>query len=185
MTQSLKTKWWLILLQGILLIILSIYIFNNPATVLAGISFWFGIIVIAAGLIAIIAWFASSKQDRESMSLLWGILTLVFGLLLVSNLLVTMKTLTVIFGLWSLLSGLFLLAAGWALKKINSTTGWVMVIVGVLCVVAAIMMITDIGSGAVAISTLLGLQTLFTGIALVLLSFAKKMLAQNISAAIK
>jgi len=181
MSQSLTTKWWVILLQGIILIILSIYIFNNPAGVLAGISLWFGILVTGAGLVGIIAWLASSKTERENMSLVWAILTFVFGLLLLFNLLATMKTLTVIFGLWCLVSGLFLLSAGWSLKKINST-GWVMVIAGLLCVVAGVMMIMNIGSGAIAISTLLGLQALFTGIALVLLSFAKRMVVKTVRA---
>jgi uncharacterized membrane protein HdeD (DUF308 family) len=54
-----------------------------------------------------------------------------------------------------------------------------MVIAGVLCVVAAVMMMMHLGSGAVGISTLLGLQVLFTGIALVLLAFAKRMVQHN------
>jgi uncharacterized membrane protein HdeD (DUF308 family) len=178
MSQSLTKKWWLILLQGVLLIVLSFYIIKNPAAVLAGISFWFGLMVLAAGLLGIIAWLASSKTERESMSLLWAVLTFAFGLLLLFNILATMKTLTVIFGLWCLLSGLFLLNTGWSLKKVNST-GWVMVIAGLLCVVAAVMMITNIGSGAIAISTLLGMQALFAGIALVLLSFAKRMVVKT------
>ena len=183
MSQSLTKKWWLILLQGILLIVLSFYIISNPAGVLAGISFWFGLMVLAAGLLGIIAWLASSKAERESMSLLWAILTFVFGLLLLFNLLATMKTLTVIFGLWCLLSGLFLLSTGCALKKVNST-GWVMVIAGLLCIVAAVMMMMNIGSGAIAISTLLGVQVLFTGIALVLLSIAKKMVVKTVRQAV-
>jgi uncharacterized membrane protein HdeD (DUF308 family) len=95
------------------------------------------------------------------------------------NLLATMKTLTVIFGLWCLLSGFFLLSSGWSLKKVNSI-GWVMVIAGLLCIVAAVMIIMNIGSGAIAISTLLGLQALCTGIALVFLSFAKKIVVKNV-----
>jgi membrane protein HdeD len=178
MTHSLSTRWWLILVQGILLIALSIYIFDNPVAVLATISFWFGIMVAAAGAIGIIVWLASSKMERQDMSLIWAILTLTFGLLLLSNVLATMKTLTVIFGLWCLLSGVFLVSTGWLLTKISST-GWVMVIAGVLCVVAAVMMMMHLGSGAVGISTLLGLQVLFTGIALVLLAFAKRMVQHN------
>jgi len=92
MSQSLTKKWWLILLQGILLIVLSFYIISNPAGVLAGISFWFGLMVLAAGLLGIIAWLASSKAERESMSLLWAILTFVFGLLLLFNLLLWSST---------------------------------------------------------------------------------------------
>ena len=44
MLQLLFRKWWVILLQGILLIILSIYIFQHPVEVLAGISLWCGIL---------------------------------------------------------------------------------------------------------------------------------------------
>ena len=179
MSQSLGRKWWLILAQGILLIILGIYIFNNPVGVLAGISFWFGVIVLAAGLVGIIAWFASDKIERENISLLWAVVTFGFGLFFLLNLLATMKTLTVVFGLWCLLSGLFLLNTGWSLRKYNPT-GWVMVIAGLICVVASLMMITNIGTGAIAISTLLGLLSLITGIALVMLSFAKRMAIKKV-----
>jgi uncharacterized membrane protein HdeD (DUF308 family) len=59
-----------VLLQGILLIILSIYIFQNPVEVLTGISLWFGLLVFAAGLLGIIAWLPADKPEREGMSLL-------------------------------------------------------------------------------------------------------------------
>jgi uncharacterized membrane protein HdeD (DUF308 family) len=175
MLQLLFRKWWVVLLQGILLIILSIIIFNNPVPVLAGISLWFGLLVLAAGGLGIIGWLAASKPEREDMSFLWSILTAAFGLLMLFNLLVTMKTLTVIFGIWILVTGLHLVQNGWQFKNKNSL-GWLMIIIGAIAVVVAIMMIFNIGTGAVAVSTLLGLSVLLTGIALVLLSFAKKML---------
>ena len=179
MSQLSIKKWWVVLLQGILLIILSIYIFNNPVQVLAGISLWFGLLVLVAGLLGIIGWLSADKDQRESMSLFWSILTAAFGLLMLMNLFATMKTLTVIFGLWMLLTGLLLLQSGWALKNKNSL-GWVMVAVGVLSIVAAIMMVFHIGTGAVGISALLGLQVLLTGIAQILLSFAKKAVGNTI-----
>jgi uncharacterized membrane protein HdeD (DUF308 family) len=79
------------------------------------------------------------------------------------HLVVTMKTLTVIFGLWMLITGLLLVQSGWSLRSKNSF-GWIMVIAGVLSVVAAVMIVFNIGTGAVGISTLLGLQVLLTGI---------------------
>ena len=179
MLQLLFRKWWVVLLQGILLIVLSIYIFQNPVAVLAGISLWFGLLVLAAGVLGVIAWLAADKPEREGMSLLWSILTAAFGLLMLLHLVVTMKTLTVIFGLWMLVTGLLLVQSGWSLRSKNSF-GWIMVIAGGLSAVAAVMMIFNIGTGAVGISTLLGLQVLLTGIALVLLSFAKKVVANRV-----
>ena len=179
MLQQLFRKWWVVLLQGILLIILSIYIFNYPVEVLAGISFWFGLLVFAAGLLGIIAWLVADRSEKENMSLLWAVLTAAFGLLMLLKLGVTMKTITIIFGIWVLVSGVLLLKHGWLLKETGSF-GWIMVIVGVLSVVAALMMIFNMGTGALAIGTLLGLQVLFTGIALVLLSLAKKKVAGKV-----
>ena len=90
-----------------------------------------------------------------------------------------MKTLTVIFGLWMLITGLLLVQSGWSLRSRNAF-GWIMVIAGVLSAVAAVMMVFNIGTGAVGISTLLGLQVLLTGVALVLLSFTKKIVGSRI-----
>ena len=117
MFQLLFRKWWVVLLQGILLIILSIYIFQNPVEVLAGISFWCGLLVLATGLLGIIAWLAADKSEREGMSLFWSILTAAFGLLMLLHLFATMKILTVIFGLWMLITGLLLVQSGWSLKS--------------------------------------------------------------------
>jgi uncharacterized membrane protein HdeD (DUF308 family) len=184
MLQLLFRKWWVVLLQGILLIILSIYIFQNPVAVLTGISFWFGLMVLATGLLGVIAWLAADEPEREGMSLFWSILTAAFGLLMLLHLFATMKILTVIFGLWMLVTGLSLTQSGWPLKRENSF-GWAMVIAGVLSAAAAVIMIFNIGTGAVGISTLLGLQVLLTGIALVLLSFARKVVVGRVKGKIE
>ena len=65
MVRLLFRKWWVILLQGILLVILSIYIFNYPAIVLAGISLWFGLLLLITGGVGIISWLSGDKQERE------------------------------------------------------------------------------------------------------------------------
>ena len=172
-------KWWVNLLQGLLLVALSIYIFNNPGALLAGISLWFGLILLCIGLMGIFSWFSTDKQERDDMSLLWSGITFVFGLLIVFNLLAAMKILTVIFGIWILLSGVWLLKNGWTLKS-TIAGGWVMFIIALLSILIAVMMIFDIGTGAIAIATLFGLQVLLMGVALVLLAFAKKILRSKI-----
>ena len=176
MLRLLFRKWWVILLQGILLIILSIYIFNNPAGVLAGISIWVGLILLFAGLAGTISWWAGDKEEREEMSLLWSVLTFIFGLLILFHLLAAMKIVTMVFGFWIFLSGAWLLKNGWGLKS-SYPGGWVMVVIGALSLLLAANMIFDIGIGAVAIATLLGVQVLLIGIALLILAFAKKMVA--------
>jgi uncharacterized membrane protein HdeD (DUF308 family) len=173
MMQLLFRKWWLILVQGILLVILSMYIFNNPVTVLAALSFWFAILIITAGVIGMVTWLFGTALEREEMSLLWSIFSVGFGIVLLLNLAVTMKTITMFFSLWMLITGFKLIQSGWLLRA-KSTFGWLMIFLGIFSVIASVMMFFNLGTGALGISTLLGIQVLFTGIALVLLAFAKK-----------
>lgn len=96
-------KWWVILIQGILLFILGIYIFNNPGEVLAGISLWIGILALLTGVMGIIGWLFGGKENRETGMLIWSIITALLGILILTNMLAAMKIITVIFGIWVLL----------------------------------------------------------------------------------
>ncbi len=169
----------MLLIQGILLIILAFYAFNNPGTMLVGLSFWLGILVFGTGIAGIIAYFSAEKEERENMSLMWSILTVLFGLMMLGNMLVTMKTITLLFGIWMLATGAMLAQWGWDAKK-QTNLGWVMLITGVLSVVAGIMMMFNMGMAAVGISTLLGLQALLAGIGFIILAFVKRNVGNNV-----
>ena len=180
MLKLLFRRWWVLLIQGILLIILAIFIFNNPINVLAGISIWVGILVVIAGMAGIFGWLSAEKEEKESGSLLWSIVTVLFGIVLLSNLLATMKALTILFGVWLLLGGIHLIRSGLALRRESASSGVFIIITGVLAVLVALATIFKIGTGAVTISILLGLQVLLIGLALVIFSITKKMLAGKI-----
>ena len=179
MLQLLMRKWWVILLQGILLVILGFFVYNNPVGVVAGISFWFGLIVLATGVIGMISWLFADKAERETLSILWSILTAILGFLMITNLLATMATVSVIFGLWILVTGIHLTRSGWALKGEHSA-GWIMLIAGLLVAIAGVMMIFNIGTAAIGISTLLCLELILAGIALIVLSFAKRTVSSKV-----
>ncbi|MBK9332059.1 MAG: DUF308 domain-containing protein [Ignavibacteria bacterium] len=172
-------KWWVILIQGILMFILGIFVFNNPAEVLAGVSLWFGILILLTGVMGIFSWIFGGKDMRESVSLLWSIVSVFFGLFVLMNILATMKAVTIIFGIWVLFTGFSLLTSGWSLKK-DSFIGWLLVVVGIFSIAAGFMMIFNISTGAEGVAVLLGLQIILTGIALIIFSFAKKAIAGKI-----
>ena len=180
MLKLLFRRWWVLLIQGILLIILAIFIFNNPLDVLAGLSIWVGILVLIAGIAGIIGWLGAEKEEKESGSLLWSIVTLLFGIVLLSNLLATMKALTILFGVWLLLGGIHLIRSGLALRRETSSSGLFIIITGILALLVALATIFKIGTAAVTISILLGLQVLLIGLSLVIFSIAKKMLVGKI-----
>jgi uncharacterized membrane protein HdeD (DUF308 family) len=173
MLKTIVKKWWMILLQGILLIVLGIYAMRNPGATLLGISFWVGLLVFGTGIAGIIGYFAADKEEKENLSIGWSIVSAIIGFLMLGNMLATMKTVTVIFGLWMLATGFLLTKLGWDVKNRHSF-GWILVVTGVLSIIAGVMMLFDMGTAAVGISTLLGLQAIVAGIGFIILSLAKK-----------
>jgi len=176
---TMTKKWWVILLQGILLIIISFIFFNHPGEVLTVISLWVGILTLTAGIFGLIAYFMTRNEATDNSSLWWSIITLILGLLMVLKIGFTMKVITIIFGLWVLLTGILLLSEGWRRSSIG-IAAWIMLIGGILSVIAGIAIIFDIRTGAVWISTLLGIQFLVAGIGFLLLAFVKRNVVKEI-----
>jgi uncharacterized membrane protein HdeD (DUF308 family) len=173
MFKLLFRKWWVVMIQGILLLLISFFIFRNPATVLTSISIWVGVLMFLSGLIGIFTSFSHDKSDNKIWALLWSIITVIFGFLLLTNILVTMKAITLLFGIWMLAGGLRFLVSGWIIRSEDSK-GWIVIIAGLVSMVAAFMIMTNMGTGAIGISVLLGTQILIAGLALILLSLVKK-----------
>jgi len=173
MLRLLKRKWWVTLIQGILLLIFSFYIFGNPIIVLHSISIWIGVAVLLSGAIGLVAWLLDNEADRETMALIWSLVTAIAGVLMLANIFSMMKAVTVVFGSWMLLAGLAVFYSGLKARKINSL-GWGAVIAGLLAALGGLGMILNINSGAIGISSLLGISVLLTGIAIVLLAMIKK-----------
>jgi uncharacterized membrane protein HdeD (DUF308 family) len=179
MQTTIFRKWWMILVQGILLITISFIFFNNPVGVLAVISMWFGILTLAAGALGLIANLMIKNDERDSSSLWWSIATLLLGILMVAKVGLTMKVITVIFGLWILITGIVLLSAGWEHRKAGAV-GWIMFLGGVLSIIAGVVIIFDMATGAAWISTLLGIQALIAGIGFIALAFLKRNIIKKI-----
>ena len=178
MPKLLIKKWWVGLIQGIILIILSIYIFNNPLDALKGISVWIGILIFFTGIMGIISWFFADRGERNYGALLWSMLTIVFGIIMLLNLFATTRIVEVLFGLWMVFLGLHFIEDGLVFKK-HQPFRWATVIAGVLCIIAAVVLIFDLGTG-IGASLFIGVQILLAGIALIIVSFARKELVNKI-----
>lgn len=178
MPKLLIRKWWVGLIQGVILIILSVYIFNNPLNALKGISIWIGILLFFTGIVGIISWLAADRDQKENSALLWSVLTIVFGIIMLLNLFTATKIVEILFGLWMVFLGLHFIELGIRFKK-HQPFRWATVLAGVLCIIAAVVLIFDLGTG-IGVSLFIGVQILLAGIALIIFSFAKKELTNKI-----
>lgn len=173
MIKILNKKWWTILIQGSLLIALSIIIFNNPGTILMAISFWLGIIVLTVGMLGVLSYFISSKNEREKSLLIWSSVIVIVGILMMIKVVVTMKIITVLFGLIVSSIG-FLIVLNSLHSKSLFSRWWILTTMGVACMIVGIASIINFSSAAETISNLIGISVLLSGVSLTILAFWKK-----------
>ena len=166
-------------MQGILLVILSIYVFNNPEATLLMLTFYLSLLVLLAGLIGVLAWLAGTEERRDKLSLTWALVSLLFGILLLARMGFAMNLLTNLVGIWMILTGLWIGRQGISNMETN-TLGIVAVLTGLVSVITGIIVIFNIGAGAVAVSTVLGIQLLFAGIGLIMLGIVKKSVMRSV-----
>jgi len=170
--------WWVAMIQGIALIIMSIYVLNNPLNALKGISVWIGVLIFFTGIVGIISWLFADRDAREVGGLIWSLITFVLGILMLMHLFATTRMITILFGLWMVFLGLHFIESGLIFKK-HQPFRWTTVIAGLICIFAAVVLIFNLGTGAGA-SLFIGVQMLLGGIALIIISFARKEMANNL-----
>lgn len=170
---TLFRKWWVILFLGILMITLSIIIFNNPDAVLAAVAFWIGLVVAVTGLIGVIGYFVNPEDHRDFISLLWSGAVLIIGILMVSNMFITMKAITLVFGILVALVGMVLISGSWTGRE-KWSLWWIVALFGAGALILGMESIINLYSGAQSISTLIGISVLISGVGLIFLALLKR-----------
>lgn len=177
----LLTKWWILLLQGILLFVLAFYISSHPETTLAGLTFWISLLVLMAGITGLIGWLLEAPADRDTLDMMWSLASAIFGAVLLAKMDFAMHLLTNLLGIWMMLTGVWFIKNGWQNRQAGSP-GWIMIVTGTLSIVAGILVVFDLTAGAIAVSTLLAIQLVLAGITLIILALLKRKIIGKVKA---
>lgn len=172
-------NWWVLLIQGILLIGLSVVIFKNPNAVLAAVALWLGVIVLVSGLVGFISWFSMANEERSISIMLGSCAMIIIGLLMITKILITIKAITVLFGLLTAIVGWMVLSGSWNARK-QWSLWWIMALLGGITLLTGIKSIFDMYSGSESISNLIGFAVLLSGIGLIFFAFLKRNLVNTI-----
>jgi uncharacterized membrane protein HdeD (DUF308 family) len=172
-------NWWVLLIQGILLIGLSVVIFKNPNAVLAAVALWLGVIVLVSGLVGFISWFSMPNEERSISIMLGSCAMIIIGLLMITKMLITIKAITVLFGFLTAIVGWMVLSGSWNARK-EWSLWWIVALLGAFTLITGIKSIFDIYSGSESISNLIGFAVLLSGIGLIFFAFLKRNLVNNI-----
>lgn len=101
-----KASKVLCIIEGLLMGIIGILFFTNPISSLLSLSIIIGIMIIIAGVLALIR---APKTTKKGWLIFRGIINILFGLLLCFSPISTIATLVIFYGAWALVTGIFLI----------------------------------------------------------------------------
>ena len=162
------------MLAGILMVILGTYVWFNPFVSLLALSLYIGIalMIIGAGYVG------SSISIESGWFMFVGLIDIIVGIILVSNLGVSAATLPIIFALWCIAVGSAQLVSSYHLSKNKMPWGWSLSL-GLLGIVFGFLILQYPELGTITISTLLGLYIIMYGIVEIIEYFYFKNIPTN------
>lgn len=175
-------NWWMMLLKGIVLIILSFFVFRHPVETLVSLAVFIGIALLITGIIAIIVSISVRKfDDNWGWRLFEGIIDVIFAIVLLSNPGITAAVFPFILGFWMIVYGVMIFSGSFKNKKEGDTNWWLSLLGGILTVLFGWFVMTDLFAGAIAITVWIGIGLLILGIVYIVLSLRLKKLNEVVN----
>jgi uncharacterized membrane protein HdeD (DUF308 family) len=169
-----------VLFYGILTLILGIMVLVWPEATLITIAILFGVQLLVAGIFEIVSVFRHGESGgMRVMSALLGVLSLIVGLWALRNIGVTLAALTLLLGIYWVVSGIIRTVDAIA-DHSTPARGWA-IFGGVLSVVAGAVVLAWPGMSLVALVWILGIWLIIWGIVIIATSFAVRSAQKQVS----
>jgi len=172
---SIRKHRTLFLIQGILMVILGIIAVGIPAVASVATAIFVGWLFIIGGFIRIVATFTSKGTPGFWWSILIGVLAVIVGFIIVANPLEGVLTLTMALIILFVIEGIFQIIAAVEFRKAMASSWVWLIISGIVDLVLAGLIVAGWPGTAVwALGLLVGINLLFSGIALTMTALAAK-----------
>jgi uncharacterized membrane protein HdeD (DUF308 family) len=170
MLRILTSSWWAMTLRGIMLIILGILAFTNPAGTALAFIFYASLLIITEGVIILISAFMgfSSGETRWHL-LVEAALTILFGILLYRASGVLIAGIAYLFGGWMIVSGIIKVGMAIQLRQEIENEFW-LGLAGVLGVLLGGYILFYPEIGIATLMAIAGIFAILTGLLLIALS---------------
>lgn len=126
------------LIAGLIMLVMGIVIWANPAASLLAIAFYLGLILFLLGC----GYITFSLSQYSGWYMVVGLFDVFIGLIFMTNLGLTVETLPIFFALWILASGVIQIAGSLEIRRLQMPWGWSMVS-GVIGVIIAYLILTS------------------------------------------
>ena len=164
--------WWLLLLVGVLLLAVGVAIFFYPQQSYLGLAVLFGWLIFFSGVFET-ALAATSRHfiTGRGWMLAGGVIEIILGLILISNVAISEVALPIILGFWLLMRSFSTIGLGGDMRALGVPgAGWTLLCGILLLICSLCILFRPLEFGSTAVVVWVGVSLLFAGIAAVSLS---------------
>lgn len=182
MNATLKQNWWVVVARGVLAIVFGLYALFVPGLALDTLIMLFGVVILVAGLLAIMA--GLRRQANQQVAVLFtveGIICVAFGLLALVRPIGTAVASLYLVSAFAIVSGVVHVVSGLKLRK-ELPGEWALILSGVLTTVFGVLMGLLPWAGLLSLIWMIGAYSLFFGVLFIVLGFRLRSLAHPRSA---
>jgi uncharacterized membrane protein HdeD (DUF308 family) len=173
--QAIRKHSTMFLIQGIVMVILGIFAVLAPPLAGLAVTIFVGWLFLIGGFIRLIATFQSRSAPGFWWSVLIGVLAVIVGGVIVANPLKGMATLTIALIIMFFVEGIFQIIAAVEYRKALASSWVWLIISGIVDIILAVLIYAGLPDTADwAIGLLVGINLLFSGIALTMTALAAK-----------
>ena len=125
----------------IIFLLIGLYFIINPYSGLRGCEIAFSLVLLVSGVMALFDCTAKKIINLFNYSFIYGVLSIIFGLLIIFNPLALANIVSISFGIWLTLSGLFKISYSLNLKKSNEECWGVLLAIGAVTTIIGVLLI--------------------------------------------
>ena len=182
MVQLLKTAWWMLLLRGIAAILFALLLLFQPQLTLAAYAIVFAIYTLADG-ISTIAGSLTRREGQWFLVLLWGVVSVIAGLVALGNPLLfgalTVTIMVYIVAVWSVVGGIVQVIAAIQLRR-EIEGEWLLAVNGILSVLFGVLLVRFPIETIDVLLFLTAFYAAVAGVIQIILAFRVRGLADNL-----
>ena len=151
-TKILKSSIW----SSIALAILGVLLFLYSELTIVSISYLIGGVLIGIGVISLLKFISGNKEKKNEMDIVYGIITIVLGIIVITNPKAIASIIPFILGIIMVISSSTKILYSFDLKKSNSNLWISTLIVAILTLVCGVLLIFNPFAGAEFITKIIG-----------------------------
>ena len=161
MIGNLVRNWWTFVLQGLLATFVGVAAFVVPGPTLAALIAAFAAYAIVTGSVELVAGFGMEGGPKWSL-VIGGVAGIAAGILTVAWPQTTAVTVTLLVGVYAIVTGVVRSAAAYMVGNLGQT--WLLALSGIASVILGVLLIADPGTGVLGVLWLIGSYAIFAGI---------------------